>query len=76
MVVRTARGTVGYAVVDVDVYTRRALARHADQVFRLSGPGRLVLVTCSDWNGVDSDTNTVVNTVVVARPVHATARTR
>jgi LPXTG-site transpeptidase (sortase) family protein len=68
--VRTTRGTIGYSVVDVHVYTKRALARSSDRVFRLTGPGRLVLVTCSDWNGADYDTNTVVT----ARPVHSTAR--
>lgn len=70
--VRTTRGTIAYAVVDVHVYTKRALARSSDQVFRLTGPGRLVLVTCSDWNGVDYDTNTVVT----AQPVRSTARSR
>ncbi|HET8562104.1 MAG TPA: class F sortase [Marmoricola sp.] len=70
VVVRTARGLIRYTVVGVHIYTKRALARSSERVFRLTGPGRLVLVTCSNWNGVDYDTNTVV----VARPVHVAVR--
>ena len=37
-----------------------SLARHAAQVFDQGGPGRLVLVTCDDWNGYQYLSNAVV----------------
>jgi LPXTG-site transpeptidase (sortase) family protein len=65
VVVRTAHGRIRYAVTRVHVYDKAALARQRLGIFRQGGPGRLVLVTCSNWNGTDYDTNTVV----FARPV-------
>jgi LPXTG-site transpeptidase (sortase) family protein len=67
VVVRTARGRIHYDVATVRIYSTAGLAKHNTEVFRLGGPGRLVLITCSDWNGSSYDTNTVV----VARPVAA-----
>jgi len=63
--VRTARGTIRYAVTGVAVYRKTGLARDAAKVFRQRGPGRLVLVTCEDWNG----TTYLSNAVVFADPV-------
>jgi len=63
--VRTARGTIRYAVTGVTVYRKSSLARDAAKVFRQRGPGRLVLVTCEDWNG----TTYLSNAVVFADPV-------
>jgi LPXTG-site transpeptidase (sortase) family protein len=67
VVVRTAKGRISYEVSRVRVYGTAALARHSRDVFRLAGPGRLVLITCSDWNGSSYDTNTVVSARPVAR---------
>ncbi|MGZ4501626.1 MAG: class F sortase [Nocardioidaceae bacterium] len=58
--IRTARGTIRYAVRSVTVYRKASLARHARQVFSQSGPGRLVLVTCDDWTGTEYLSNAVV----------------
>jgi LPXTG-site transpeptidase (sortase) family protein len=63
--VRTARGTIRYAVTGVTVYRKASLARDAAKVFRQRGPGRLVLITCEDWNG----TTYLSNAVVFADPV-------
>ncbi len=63
--VRTSRGTIRYVVSGVTVYRKATLARDATRVFRQSGPGRLVLVTCEDWNG----TTYLSNAVVFANPV-------
>jgi LPXTG-site transpeptidase (sortase) family protein len=58
--VRTAVGRVRYVVTGVTVYRKISLARDAERVFRQSGPGRLVLVTCEDWNGSVYLSNAVV----------------
>ena len=63
--VATAKGTLNYAVVSVTTYRKRALAKQAAQIFDQSVPGRLVLVTCEDWNG----TTYLSNAVVIAKPI-------
>jgi LPXTG-site transpeptidase (sortase) family protein len=63
--VATAKGTISYAVVAVTTYRKRALAKQAAQIFDQSVPGRLVLVTCEDWNG----TTYLSNAVVIAKPI-------
>lgn len=59
-VVTTSRGVLRYAVVSVVTYRKRSLASHAARVFDQSVPGRLVLVTCEDWNGSAYLSNVVV----------------
>jgi LPXTG-site transpeptidase (sortase) family protein len=63
--VATAKRTISYAVVAVTTYRKRALAKQAAQIFDQSVPGRLVLVTCEDWNG----TTYLSNAVVIAKPI-------
>jgi LPXTG-site transpeptidase (sortase) family protein len=63
--VRTDRGVIRYAVTGVTIYRKASLARDAARIFRQSGPGRLVLITCEDWNG----SIYVSNAVVFADPV-------
>ena len=58
--VRTNRGVIRYAVSGVAVYRKASLARDAARIFRQSGPGRLVLITCEDWNGSTYLSNAVV----------------
>ena len=60
----TRRGAISYVVTTVTVYRKRALAKAASKVFDQSVPGRLVLVTCEDWDG----TSYLSNAVVVAIP--------
>ncbi|MEV6272630.1 class F sortase [Kribbella sp. NPDC051936] len=62
--VTTRRGAISYVVTTVTVYRKRALAKAASKVFDQSVPGRLVLVTCEDWDG----TSYLSNAVVVAIP--------
>ena len=63
--VRTARGVIRYAVSGVTIYRKASLARDAARMFRQDGPGRLVLITCEDWNG----SIYLSNAVVFADPV-------
>jgi LPXTG-site transpeptidase (sortase) family protein len=58
--VRTVHGRIRYAVTGVTVYRKATLAEDAARVFRQTGPGRLVLITCEDWNGTGYDSNAVV----------------
>lgn len=63
--VRTDNGWITYAVQRTRIYSKGALAADAGQIFRLSGPGRLVVISCDDWNGAFYESNSVV----VATPV-------
>ncbi len=68
IVVQTARSTQRYRVSRVVVLSRAEVAQDAEDLFgqdRTSGPGaRLVLVTCTDFNGSYYESNLVV----LARP--------
>jgi LPXTG-site transpeptidase (sortase) family protein len=64
------RGTMRYLVQRSTVYSRAQLAQHAQELFGQDhGRGRLVLITCTDWNGADYESNVVV----VAKPLGAPA---
>lgn len=55
------RGTLTYTVTKKMVLTKKQLSKNSDQLFAQDrGQGRLVLITCSDWNGAYYDTNTIV----------------
>ena len=57
----TRRGTMRYRVQRVRVLSRTALARDAVRLFgQRGGSGRLVLVSCTGWNGSSYDSNVVV----------------
>ncbi|HEX6149735.1 class F sortase [Nocardioides sp.] len=58
--VRTARGKLGYDVRSVVVLGKGELAERAERLFSQQVPGRLVLITCEDWNGVEYLSNVVV----------------
>lgn len=58
---------VAYDVATVEVLSRAELARESTRIFGRSGPGRLVLITCEDWDGTAYRSNVVVT----ARPVSA-----
>ncbi len=64
VVVRTDRGRIAYAVRKVTVYSKGSVADHAERLFSQEVPGRLVLVTCEDWDGA----RYLSNVVVVAAP--------
>lgn len=58
--VRTDAGWIRYVVQRTHVYSTAELARDAKEIFTFGGPGRLVLITCDDWNGVTYESNAVV----------------
>lgn len=58
--VTTARGKLAYRVVKVVDLSKARLARTAARLFDQRGPGRLVIVTCSGWDGEEYLSNTVV----------------
>ncbi|TDC51787.1 class F sortase [Jiangella ureilytica] len=53
-----------YQVDTVETMAPADLAARAEELFAQDGPGRLVLVTCADWNGTAFRSNVVVT----ARP--------
>ncbi|MDX3004715.1 sortase [Kribbella solani] len=63
--VTTGTGQLQYKVATVTTYRKATLARRAAQVFDQSVAGRLVLVTCEDWNGQVY----LSNVVVIALPM-------
>jgi LPXTG-site transpeptidase (sortase) family protein len=65
--VYTSRGIIPYDVRSVNVFGKGSIARHAQQLFSQEVRGRLVLVTCEDWDG----TRYLSNVVVVAKPSRA-----
>ncbi len=65
--VYTGRGIIPYDVRSVEVFGKGSVARHAQRLFSQEVRGRLVLVTCEDWDG----TRYLSNVVVVARPSRA-----
>lgn len=56
----TDRGRIGYDVRTVVVLGKGELAERAQQLFDQEVTGRLVLITCEDWNGVEYLSNVVV----------------
>jgi LPXTG-site transpeptidase (sortase) family protein len=58
--VQTDHGSFRYVIVQVRAYATGELARQASHVFRLTGPPRVLLVTCTGWNGRIYLENTVV----------------
>ena len=63
--VRTDQGWITYTVQRNRIYSKDALAREADNLFRRGGTGRLLLITCDDWNGRFYESNAVVVAVPV-----------
>ena len=65
VVVMTDQGRLDYRVVRVVDFTKGRLADDAQRLFNQDSRGRLVLITCSDWNGVQYLSNTVVTAIPV-----------
>jgi LPXTG-site transpeptidase (sortase) family protein len=65
--VYTGRGIIPYDVRSVEVFGKGSVARHAERLFSQEVRGRLVLITCEDWDG----TRYLSNVVVVATPTRA-----
>lgn len=63
--VRTVKSKLTYVVRTVRIYEKGALARKAARLFSQEVSGRLVVITCEDWDG----SQYLSNVVVVAEPV-------
>ena len=61
--VATAHGWVDYTVRGVEVYTKGITAKRSAQLFSQQAPGRLVLITCTDWDGTRYQSNVLVTAV-------------
>jgi LPXTG-site transpeptidase (sortase) family protein len=60
VLITTDKGTLRYRVDSVTTYRKQSLAKHAAEVFDQGVDGRLVLITCEDWNGSVYLSNEVV----------------
>jgi LPXTG-site transpeptidase (sortase) family protein len=60
VVVDRRRDDLSYRVASVRTYGKASFGDHAGQILSQSGPGRLAIVTCGDWNGEIFLTNIVV----------------
>jgi sortase (surface protein transpeptidase) len=60
VVVDRPRHDLVYRVASARAYAQASFGDHAEQVLTQSGPGRLAIVTCGDWNGETFLTNIVV----------------
>lgn len=58
--VRTSAGWIGYEVRKVKVYSKGLTSELSQKLFSQEVPGRLVLVTCTDWNGTRYLSNALV----------------
>ena len=48
-----------YRVKSIDVLAKDEVARHAEEIFAQTGAGRLVIITCDDWDGTAWRSNIV-----------------
>lgn len=65
LAVRTADGRIDYQVTDVEIFSKGTLAQQAGNLFSQEVPGRLVVITCEDFDG----TSYLSNVVVTATPI-------
>lgn len=61
----TEAGSIRYVAKSVQVLGKDEIARQAQDLFSQQVPGRLVLVTCEDWDGTGYRSNVVVTAVPV-----------
>lgn len=65
VLVSTSAGRITYVVRRVEDMPPATLAKQAPRLFAATGSPRLVLITCTDWNGKEYLGNTVVSAVPV-----------
>jgi LPXTG-site transpeptidase (sortase) family protein len=51
--------TLTYRVQSIDVLSKNQVARDAQEIFAQTGAGRLVLITCDNWDGTAWRSNIV-----------------
>jgi LPXTG-site transpeptidase (sortase) family protein len=49
--VEGSHNALTYRVQSLEVLSKDDFARNAEQIFAQAGPGRLVVITCDDWDG-------------------------
>jgi LPXTG-site transpeptidase (sortase) family protein len=49
--VKGSDSTLTYRVKSIDVLSKGEFAREAEEIFARTGAGRLVIITCDDWDG-------------------------
>jgi LPXTG-site transpeptidase (sortase) family protein len=57
--VEGSQSALTYRVESVDVLSKDDVARNAEQIFTQAGPGRLVVITCDDWDGTVWQSNII-----------------
>jgi LPXTG-site transpeptidase (sortase) family protein len=57
--------TLSYRVKSINVLSKEGVARDAEEIFARTGPDRLVIITCDDWDGSAWRSNIVT----IATPV-------
>jgi LPXTG-site transpeptidase (sortase) family protein len=57
--VEGSNSALTYRVLSIDVLSKDQVARNAEQIFTQSGPGRLVVITCDDWDGTTWQSNII-----------------
>lgn len=60
IVVQGRNREMSFRVASVQVLGKGQLAERAEEVFDQTGPPRLVVITCEDWNGSGYDSNVLV----------------
>ncbi|MDT0200581.1 class F sortase [Nocardioides sp. AE5] len=63
IVVRTDNGELHYAVSDVQVLTKDELVMASPELFSQESEGRIVVITCEDWDGTAWQSNVIVTAV-------------
>ena len=58
--VRTSEGVVRYRATSTDVLSRAELSAASRELFGQKRDPRLVLITCTDWDGHQYESNIVV----------------
>lgn len=60
LTVRTDAGRIRYAVTRVEVLDKERVSRASARIFSQDVRGRLVLITCEDWDGSGYNSNVIV----------------
>lgn len=58
--VRTDAGRIRYSVSKVEVFDKDRISTASNRIFSQDVRGRLVLITCEDWDGTGYNSNVVV----------------
>ena len=57
--VKGSDSALTYRVKSIDVLAKDEVARHAEEIFAQTGDGRLVIITCDEWDGTAWRSNIV-----------------